>query len=70
MFHHAVDERGQIHCYWLGVESSGPKVGGSQRETADERALARGKATPTVIGTRAMGTRFNVLMTTQVPLRA
>ena len=35
-------------------------------EKAD--ALARGKATSAVIGTKAMGTRFNVLMTIQVPL--
>ena len=32
-------------------------------------ALARGKATAAVIGTRAMGTRFNVLMTIQIPLQ-
>jgi len=32
-------------------------------------ALARGKATASVIGTKAMGTRFNVLMTIQVPLQ-
>jgi len=46
-------------------------VGGPQRESAEERkdALARGKATASVIGTRAMGTRFNVLMTIQVPLQ-
>ena len=32
-------------------------------------ALARGKATSSVIGIRAMGRRFNVLMTIQVPLQ-
>merc|ERR1712048_979409 len=71
LFHHAVDESGQIHRYWLEAESSDHKVGGPQRETDEERAdaLARGKATSTVIGTRAMGTRFNVLMTIQVPLK-
>merc|ERR1712182_105184 len=31
-------------------------------------AAARGKATSSVIGVRAMGTRFNVLMNIQVPL--
>ena len=31
--------------------------------------MKRGKATSAVIGTKAIGTRFNVLMTIQVPLR-
>ena len=46
-------------------------MGGEQRETAEERAeaQARGKATSSVIGIRAMGQRFNVLMTIQVPLQ-
>merc|ERR1712072_1167387 len=43
---------------------------GEQKETKEERddAIARGKATSSVIGTKAMGTRFNVLMTVQIPL--
>eukprot|EP00927_Polykrikos_kofoidii_P038576 TRINITY_DN3298_c0_g1_i1.p1 TRINITY_DN3298_c0_g1~~TRINITY_DN3298_c0_g1_i1.p1 ORF type:complete len:461 (+),score=99.57 TRINITY_DN3298_c0_g1_i1:51-1385(+) len=71
LFHHAVDDDGVIHRYWLEAERSDHKVGGQQRETAEERAdaLTRGKATASVIGTRAMGTRFNVLMTIQVPLQ-
>jgi huntingtin len=71
LFHHAVDEDSAIHRYWLEAERSDHKVGGQQKETAQERvdALSRGKATASVIGTKAMGTRFNVLMTIQVPLQ-
>lgn len=59
-----------MHRYWLEAEESSHKVGGEQKESAEERAdaLMRGKATSSVIGTRAMGQRFNVLMTIQVPL--
>ena len=54
--------------YWLQAEPSEHKVGGAQKETVEEKAdaLARGKATASVIGVKAMGTRFNVLMTIQV----
>jgi len=71
LLHHAVDESKRIHRYWLEAERSDHKVGGQQKETKEERddALARGKATASVIGTKAMGTRFNVLMTIQVPLQ-
>mmetsp|Transcript_108095 Transcript_108095/g.187577 ORF Transcript_108095/g.187577 Transcript_108095/m.187577 type:complete len:629 (+) Transcript_108095:61-1947(+) len=71
LFHHVVDDRGVIHRHWLEVEKSSHRVGGPQRETAEERAAAasRGKATSSMIGVRAMGTRFNVLMTVQVPLQ-
>jgi len=71
IFHHAVDDAGKIHRYWLEAERSDHRVGGAQRESQHERddALARGKATASVIGTQAMGTRFNVLMTIQVPLQ-
>merc|ERR1719389_1403339 len=70
LFHHAVDSKGAIHRYWLEAERSRHKVGGPQVETDEERAsaAARGKATSSVIGVRAMGTRFNVLMNIQVPL--
>ena len=46
-------------------------MGGAQHETSTERAdaIRRGKATACVIGTKAMGTRLNVLMTIQVPLK-
>jgi huntingtin len=42
-----------------------------QKETAEERedAISRGKATASVIGVRGMGTRFNTLMTIQIPLK-
>jgi len=70
LFHHAVDGASKIHRYWLEAERSQHKVGGPQVETEEERtaAAARGKATSSVIGVRAMGTRFNVLMNIQVPL--
>jgi len=70
LFHHAVDETGKVHRYWLEAERSKHKVGGSQKETKEEAmsAVARGKATASVIGIEAMGTRFNVLMTVQIPL--
>lgn len=71
LYHHAVDEKGVIHRYWLEAERSRHKVGGQQVETEEERAdaAARGKATASVIGVRTMGTRFNVLMNIQVPLK-
>ncbi|MDC0366908.1 hypothetical protein OAM67_00605 [bacterium] len=57
--------------HWLEAEATRHKVGGAQKETAEERAdaLKRNKATAAVIGTRACGTRFNVLMTVQIPLK-
>jgi len=50
------------HRYWLEAERSDHKVGGAQMESTEERqdALSRGKAVSSVIGTRAMGARFNV----------
>lgn len=71
LYHHAVDATGTIRRYWLEAERSSHKVGGSQIETQQEKAdaLARNKATSSVIGTKAMGTRFNVLMTIQIPLK-
>jgi len=70
IFHHAVDSESKIHRYWLEAERSKHKVGGEQKESKEERedAIARGKATSSVIGIKAMGTRFNVLMTIQIPL--
>ncbi|CAE7317443.1 yhcT [Symbiodinium natans] len=71
LFHHATDGHGKIHRYWLEAEESQHRVGGPQEESVEERAdaLRRGKATSSVIGIRAMGKRFNVLMTIQVPLK-
>ena len=70
LFHHAVEPNGKIARYWFEAERSTKQVGGAQQESKEEAlaAAARGKATAAVIGTRAMGTRFNVLMTIQVPL--
>jgi len=71
LLHHAVDAQKKIHRYWLEAEETRHQVGGQQKETAEERkdALERGKAAASIIGTRAMGQRFNVLMTIQVPLK-
>jgi len=72
LFHHAVDPAApqQVCRYWFEAERSRHAVGGAQAETREEaqEAAARGKATAAVIGTRAMGTRFNALLTVQVPL--
>merc|ERR1719171_2466167 len=70
LYHHAVEPNGTIARYWFEAERSTKQVGGAQQESKEEAlaAAARGKATAAVIGTRAMGTRFNVLMTIQVPL--
>jgi len=71
LFHHSVDHNGTVHQHWLEAERSQHKVGGAQMETEEEAmsAVARGKATASVIGIEAMGTRFNVLMTVQIPLQ-
>lgn len=77
LFHHVVEPSGAangkdiIHRYWLEAESSSHKVGGSQVETKEEKegAIQRGKATSSVIGIKSMETRFNVLMTIQIPLK-
>eukprot|EP00658_Telonema_sp_P-2_P041899 TRINITY_DN3001_c0_g1_i15.p2 TRINITY_DN3001_c0_g1~~TRINITY_DN3001_c0_g1_i15.p2 ORF type:complete len:293 (+),score=100.13 TRINITY_DN3001_c0_g1_i15:648-1526(+) len=68
---HAVDGDNAVHRYWMEAERSKHKVGGEQKETEEEakEAAARGKATSIHIGTRAMGTRFNVQMLIQVPLQ-
>lgn len=46
-------------------------MGGAQNESKEEatQAAAHGKATASVIGIKAMGTRFNALMTIQIPLQ-
>jgi len=73
LYHHAVDPStpGQTCRYWFEAERSSHKVGVAQSESKEEALAAakRGKATAAVIGTRAMGTRFNVLLTVQVPLQ-
>lgn len=64
-------EGGVVSRYWMEAERSTHKVGGAQKETEAEieKAAARGKAVARTIGVKAMGTRFNVLMTVQVPLK-
>ncbi|KAK3285323.1 hypothetical protein CYMTET_6399 [Cymbomonas tetramitiformis] len=72
LFHHAPsDSTGEVDRFWLEAERSSHSVGGPQRESEAERndALKRGKATAAVIGTKALETRFNVLMTIQIPLQ-
>jgi len=71
LYHHAKRGDGKVKRYWLEAGSSSHKVGGSQVEISEEKldALKQGKATSAVIGTRAIGSRFNVLMTIQVPLQ-
>jgi hypothetical protein len=71
LFHHALTADKTIERHFLEAETTRHKVGGAQTETAAERkvALDRGKAVSSVIGTRAMGTRFNVLLTVQIPLK-
>ena len=71
LFHHIVspeNERPQLH--WLEAMPSTFAVGGAQTESdvAAATAAAAGKAAASVIGTRAMGTRFNAVMTLQIPL--
>jgi len=68
---HKRDKYGRTHRHWLEAERTRHGVGGEQKETAAERAdaVARGKATASFLGPEAMGTRFNVLMTMQIPLR-
>lgn len=71
LFHHEVDQQGIIHRFYLEAEQSAHKVGGAQVETAADAAAAasRGKSSATFIGTKAMGTRFNVQMLIQLPLK-
>jgi len=71
LFHHSVDAHGNTNRHWLEAERSHHKVGQAQTETQAERddALKRGKAVSSVIGIKALGTRFNVLMTVQIPLK-
>jgi len=62
----------RVDRHWLEAErAEGHKVGGAQKETKEEAeaAAARGKATARFIGTEAMGTRFNVQLLVQVPLK-
>lgn len=76
LFHHRVEDSDYgranvlIHRHWLEAERSKHKVGGQQVETEEEKqeAKSRGKATAERLGPKALGTRFNALLTVQVPL--
>lgn len=70
LFHHAVSADKKIHRHWLEAEQSEHKVGGEQKESKEEKedALRRGKAIARPIGVPALGDRFNVLLTIQIPL--
>merc|ERR1711976_566798 len=71
IFHHAVSDDGEIKRDWLEAERSRHKVGGEQIETKEEKedALKRGKAVSNFVGIEALGSRFNVLLTVQIPLK-
>ena len=71
IYHHQVDNDGKISRHWLEAEKSRHAVGQQQVESEHERqdALKRGKATSCVIGPRCVGTRFNALLTVQIPLQ-
>jgi len=68
---HEKVETSAIHRHWLEAERSTQGVGGEQIETEEEAtaAAARGKAVSQRIGIEAMGSRFNTLMTVQIPLQ-
>merc|ERR1712167_128003 len=71
IYHHQVGDDGKISRHWLEAEKSRHAVGQQQVETEHERqdALKRGKATSCVIGPKCVGTRFNALLTVQIPLQ-
>ena len=71
IYHHQVSDDGKISRHWLEAEKSRHAVGQQQVESEHERqdALKRGKATSCVIGPRCVGTRFNALLTVQIPLQ-
>ena len=71
IYHHQVGDDGNITRHWLEAEKSRHAVGQQQVETEQERqdALKRGKATSCVIGPKCVGTRFNALLTVQIPLQ-
>ncbi|CAJ1430073.1 unnamed protein product [Effrenium voratum] len=64
-------ENGQWRKKYLEAMMTRHVVSMGQTESQQERedALKQGKAVSTVIGTRAMGTGFNRLMTIQIPMK-
>ena len=73
LFHQAPDPAapGQVSRHWFEAERSKHAVGGEQKESRAEAAAAaaRGKAVSAHLGPAPMGSRFNALLTVQVPLR-
>ncbi len=57
--------------HWISAEKTDFKVGQEQKEDEEsvKHNLSLNKAVSSVIGIKAMGTRFNALMTIQVPLK-
>ena len=71
LFHHSIYPDTDIYYNnWLDVESSNYDVGKAQNESEEDRkdAMSRGKAIAACIGIPAMGTRFNVMATIQIPI--
>lgn len=62
---------GKMVNKWLSAEKTSFKVGSQQIETDEEAAYAqsRNKAVSAVIGTKSMGSRFNALLTIQIPVQ-
>jgi hypothetical protein len=71
LFLHSKDSNGKLINRWLEAEETDYKVGAEQIETDKqvEENMKRGKASSGVIGTKAMGQRFNALLTVQIPLK-
>lgn len=62
---------GTAELSWLKAKASEFGVGAEQKETAETRAsaLAAGSAVAMCIGPKALGPKFNVCMTVQLPLK-
>lgn len=67
----AVRPDGTTELSWLKAKASEFGVGAEQKETAETRAsaLAAGSAVAMCIGPKALGPKFNVCMTVQLPLK-
>jgi huntingtin len=71
LFLHGLDSNNNLVNRWLEAEETTYKVGSEQRETDEQVSenMKRNKASSSVIGIKAMGKRFNALMTVQIPLK-
>jgi huntingtin len=63
-------DNGMFMSRWIEAEKTKYKVGAEQRETEEEvkESIEKGRAVSSVIGIKAMGVRFNTLLTIQIPL--